>query len=171
MVTAGPYMLESVEDGVYTLAVNPYYAGGYYKRQPSISRMSVETADLTDGGEYDLIVGITGRTGIQAANKLLGADQMATAYYYDSLTVSSLGFDDSVSTEVRQALSAMLDTQQAADLLAGNWGQGAVGNIPLASSYYQSCYATMSASNTVSVDAASCCRRLAAENRRADLWV
>ena len=154
MVTAGPYMLESVEDGVYTLAVNPYYAGGYYKRQPSISRMSVETADLTDGGEYDLIVGITGRTGIQAANKLLGADQMATAYYYDSLTVSSLGFDDSVSTEVRQALSAMLDTQQAADLLAGNWGQGAVGNIPLASSYYQSCYATMSASNTVSVDAA-----------------
>ena len=52
--------------------------------------MSVETADLTEGGDYDLIVGITGRTGIQAANKLLGADQMANAYYYDSLTVSSL---------------------------------------------------------------------------------
>ena len=30
MVTAGPYMLESVEDGVYTLVANPYYSGGYY---------------------------------------------------------------------------------------------------------------------------------------------
>ena len=154
MVTAGPYMLESVEDGVYTLVANPYYSGGYYKRQPTITRMSVETADLTEGGDYDLIVGITGRTGIQAANKLLGADQMATAYYYDSLTVSSLGFDESVPVGVRQALSVLIDTQQAADLLAGNWGQGAVGNIPLASSYYQSCYATMSASTVISVDAA-----------------
>ncbi len=154
MVTAGPYMLESVEDGVYTLVANPYYSGGYYKRQPTITRMSVETADLTEGGDYDLIVGITGRTGIQAANKLLGADQMANAYYYDSLTVSSLGFDESVPVGVRQALSVLIDTQQAADLLAGNWGQGAVGNIPLASSYYQSCYATMSASTVISVDAA-----------------
>ncbi len=153
MVTAGPYMLESVEDGVYTLVVNPYYAGGYYKRQPSISRMSVETADMENGGAYDLIVGITGRAGIQQANKLLGADQMATAYYYDSLTVSSLGFSESVPTGIRQALSALIDPQQAADILAGNWGQGAVGNIPLASSLYQSCYTSLSAAGTGSADA------------------
>ena len=155
MVTAGPYMLESVEDGVYTLVANPYYAGGYYKRQPSITRMSIQTADMENGGEYDLIVGITARTGIQTANKLLGADQMSTEYYYDSLTVSSLGFNESVPTSVRQALSALIDPQQAADILAGNWGQGAVGNIPLASSLYQSCYASLSASGVASADAAS----------------
>ncbi len=155
MVTAGPYMLESVEDGVYTLAANPYYAGGYYKRQPSIKRMSIETADMENDGEYDLIVGITGRTGIQTANKLLGADQMANAYYYDSLTVSSLGFDENVPNAVRQALSVLVDSQQAADILAGNWGQEAVGNIPLASSLYQSCYAALSASGAASADAAA----------------
>ena len=85
MVTAGPYMLESVEDGVYTLVANPYYSGGYYKRQPTITRMSVETADLTEGGDYDLIVGATGAS---TAFKI-GAeiDDPKTMYMNDVLTV------------------------------------------------------------------------------------
>lgn len=143
-VTAGSYMLTGIEGGVYTLAVNPYYAGGYYKRQPSVKNMTVETADLSDGDAYDLIVGVTGKSDLDLAMKLLSADEMAGSLSYDSMVVSSLAFGDDVSAEIRQALSKMIDVQDASEQLAGHWGQEALGNIPLASSLYQSSYGSLS---------------------------
>lgn len=143
-VTAGPYRLTDVKNGVYTLAVNPNYAGGYYKRQPSVKDMTVEHADLSGKEEYDLIVGITGKNDLQAAMRLLASDTMTGSLSYDSMVVSSLQFGEDVSTEVRQALSKMIDVQDAAEELAGHWGQEALGNIPLASSLYQSSYGALS---------------------------
>ena len=153
MVTAGPYMLQSIENGVYTLAANPYYTGGYYKRQPSVKLMTVETIDPSeDADDYDLIVGITGRDGFGKANKLLSEKKMSTSYSYDSLVVSSLSFSDSVDEGIRLALSQLIDGVEASDLLAGHWGQEPLGNIPLASSLYQSCYADLSSLSAKSYD-------------------
>lgn len=143
-VTAGPYMLTSAKDGVYTLTANPNYAGGYYKRQPSIKDMTVEHADLSGKEDYDLIVGITGKNDLGKAMQLLATDTMAGSLSYDSMVVSSLRFGDDVSVEIRQALGKMIDIQEAAEDLAGHWGQEAPGNIPLASSLYQSTYGSLS---------------------------
>lgn len=143
-VTAGPYMLTDVQDGVYTLTANPNYAGGYYKRQPSIKDMTVECADLSGKEDYDLIPGITGKDNLQSAMQLLASGEMAGSLNYDSMVVSSLQFGKDVPAEARQALRKMIDPQDAAEELAGHWGQEALGNIPLASSLYQSSYSSLS---------------------------
>ena len=139
-VTAGPYTLVSAEDGVYTLEKNPYYTGGFYNKQPNIQRLEVETARLDGIPDYDLIAGVTGRAGMADANRLLADGTMYGSLSYDSLVVSALSFDESVPVEVRQALAHLIDSEDAADALAGHWGQEALGNIPLASAYYASCY-------------------------------
>lgn len=143
-VTAGAYVLTASENGVYTLDANPNYAGGYYKHQPNIQHLEVETARLDGTGDYDLIVGVTGRFGMESANRLLTDGTMSGSLSYDSMVVSALSFDSSVSDEVRQALACLIPVTDAADTLAGHWGQEALGNIPLASSYYTSCYAAIS---------------------------
>lgn len=143
-VTAGAYVLTAAENGVYTLEANPNYAGGYYRHQPNIQLLEVETARLDGSGDYDLIVGVTGRFGMESANRLLADGTMSGSLSYDSMVVSALTFDDSVSAEVRQALAYLIPMTEAADTLAGHWGQEALVNIPLASSYYTSCYPTVS---------------------------
>ena len=70
-MTAGAYVLTAAENGVYTLEANPNYAGGYYRHQPNIQLLEVETARLDGSGDYDLIVGVTGRFGMESANRLL----------------------------------------------------------------------------------------------------
>jgi ABC-type transport system substrate-binding protein len=143
-VTAGPYMLTGVENGAYSLTCNPNYAGGYYKRQPSIENLCVETADLDNGGQYDLLVGLTGRYEMDAANRLLADGSLSGSLSYDSLVVSSIRFSDDVSTEIRQAIAKMIDPQEAAEKLAGHWGQEPLGNIPLASSLFSEIYSSFS---------------------------
>ncbi len=152
MVTAGPYQLQSIDNGVYTLSANPYYAGGYYKRQPSVKLMTVETVDPAEAEDYDLIVGITGRSGFNKANKLLSDGKMSVSYSYDSLVTSALSFSDTVQPEVRLALSELIDNTETSDLLAGHWGQEPLGNIPLASSLYQECFASLSSLSENSYD-------------------
>lgn len=143
-ITAGAYTLQSEEDGVYTLEANPNYAGGYYRHQPNLQLLEVSSAQMDGSQDYDLIVGVTGRYGMEDANQLLADGTMAGSLSYDSMVVSALSFDDSVSTEVRQALAYLINGEEAADALAGHWGQEALGNIPLGSSYYASCYPSFS---------------------------
>ena len=90
----------------------------------------METAQLDGNGDYDLIVGVTGRFGMESANRLLADGTMSGSLSYDSMVVSALTFDDSVSAEVRQALAYLIPMTEAADTPCRPLGPGGAGQYP-----------------------------------------
>ncbi len=132
---SGPYTISewSPERSECTLTLNPNYKGNYEGVKPSIetlvyTKLAEETRlDALSRGVVDIISGITGNSGAEAALDTVrrSGGSLAATYYLDaSCKKLSLNCDFGPTSflSVRKALAYALDSEQISKELSGGYG-------------------------------------------------
>ena len=147
-VTAGPYMLKSLDTGALTatLVRNPNYAGNFEGQKPAIETIVVVRAedetmmDKFKTGEIDFLSQLSEGDKINAA-----LDMVETGdYNYVHYTRNGYGkimfqcdFGPTQFVEVRQAIAYLLDRQEFCNTFTGGFGSVVSGPYSTAQWMYQ----------------------------------
>ena len=130
---SGPYVISNWDSSTkeITLKVNKYYAGNWEGQKPPIgtivyTKVVQETQmDAIKNGQVDIISGLTGGDVVNAAIDLAKTDGFSECHY-DRAGYGKIQFDCDFSpamfTEVRQAVSYLINKEEFASTFTGGYG-------------------------------------------------